>query len=60
MRDGALLRFEFDKSRPAWTLDGEAVSPEVVTMLIATKDFEADPDALFPGAPAQVWRVRKA
>ena len=60
MRDEALLRLEFDQSRPAWMLGGEAVSAEVVTMLIATKEIEADPDALFPGAPAQVWRVRKA
>lgn len=59
MRGGALLKFEFDHSRPAWVLDGQPISAETVSLLLATKEIEADEDMLFPGTPAQVWRFVK-
>jgi hypothetical protein len=58
MKAGALLRFAFDRSRPAWTLGDEVVSPEIVSLLLATREIEADHDTLIPNTPAQVWRLR--
>jgi len=60
MKAGELLKFEFGKSRPAWSLCGEAIAPETVSLLLATKEVEPDPDTLRDNVPAQVWRMRKA
>ena len=57
MKAGEVLRLEFNRSKPAWTLGDEPVAFEVVSMLLAAKEIESDPDSLFPGAPAQVWRA---
>jgi hypothetical protein len=58
MKAGAILGFEFDRTRPAWSIGDEAVSAEVVTLLLACREVEADVDSLFPHTPAQVWRLR--
>jgi hypothetical protein len=58
MKRGAPLKFEFDRTRPVWSLGDESVSAEVVTLLLACREIEADADTLFPNTPAQVWRLR--
>jgi hypothetical protein len=58
MKSGASLRFEHDQTRPAWSIDGEPVHPEVVNLLITTKGVEPDNDGLFDGAVAQTWKLR--
>ena len=58
MKAGEVLRFAFDQTRPAWSLGDEAVSPEIVTLLISCREVEADVDTLFPNTPAQAWRLR--
>jgi hypothetical protein len=59
MRGGAILRFEYDRTRPPWSLGGQSISLEIVSLLTSCGDVQPDPDALFPGTPAQSWRVRK-
>jgi hypothetical protein len=58
MKAGEVLRFAFDKARPAWTLGDEAISAEIVSLLLATREIEADDDTLLPHVPAQAWRLR--
>jgi hypothetical protein len=60
LRNGALLRLEYDRGRPSWSLgDGQPVSPETVSLLISCGDIEPDDDALIPGTPSQTWRLRR-
>ena len=59
MKSGSVLRLEYQNGRPAWSLSGgQDLSPETVSLLLATKEIEADGDTLFPNTPAQVWRLR--
>ena len=58
MRDGAILRFEYDQTRPSWSLGDQPISLETVNLLISCGDVQPDSDTLFPGAPAQCWRIR--
>jgi hypothetical protein len=60
MKTGEVLRFAFDRSRPAWSIGDESISTEVVSLLLSCREVEADVDTLFPNTPAQVWRLRKA
>jgi hypothetical protein len=59
MKAGEVLRFAFDKTRPAWSIGDEAISPEVVSLLLSCREVEPDADTLLLNAPAQVWRLRK-
>jgi hypothetical protein len=60
MKAGEVLRFAFDRARPAWSIGDESISAEVVSLLLSCREVEADVDTLFPNTPAQVWRLRKA
>ena len=57
LRNGGLLRLEYDRSKPAWTLDDQAISPEVVTIFLSCGEVEAADAGLFDGAAGQTWRV---
>ena len=60
MRDGAVLRLEYDKGAPVWSLgDGQPVSPEVTALILASGGVEAADNALIPGTPCQTWRYRR-
>jgi hypothetical protein len=58
MKTGKVLRFAFDRSRPAWTIGDESISAEIVSLLLSCREIEADVDTLFPNTPAQSWRIR--
>jgi hypothetical protein len=60
MKTGEVLRFAFDKTRPAWSIGDASISAEVVSLLLSCREVEADDDTLLPNTPAQVWRLRKA
>jgi hypothetical protein len=59
MQAGALLRLEYSRGAPIWELEGKAVSPEIVSLLISCRDVEPDNDSLFDGAAAQTWKIRR-
>jgi hypothetical protein len=58
LQAGKVLQLTYVRSLPHWDLDDRPVSPEVVSLLLGCSEVEPDPDALFPGAPAQCWRIR--
>jgi hypothetical protein len=59
MQNGALLKLEYMRGAPCWSLgDGLPVSPETVSLLLANKEIEAAGDVLFDGAASQTWRLR--
>jgi hypothetical protein len=60
MKAGEVLRFAFDRTRPAWSIGDEIISAEVVSLLLSCREIEADVDSLFPNTPAQAWRMRNA
>jgi hypothetical protein len=59
MKVDALLRLEYVQGAPSWSLGGEPVSPETVSVLFATNAIEPDNDSLLAGAPGQTWRLRR-
>jgi hypothetical protein len=59
MKADALLRLEYVQGAPSWSLGGEPVSPETVSILFATNAIEPDNVSLFAGAPCQTWRFRR-
>jgi hypothetical protein len=60
MGDGAVLRLEYDRGAPVWSLGGgRPVSPETVTLILASGGVETADDALIPGTPCQSWRLRQ-
>ena len=59
MRDGAVLRLEYDQGAPAWELGGLGIAPEVVALILACREVEAADDSLFAGVPCQTWRLRR-
>jgi hypothetical protein len=59
MRGGALLRLEYLKGAPVWTLGGVDVAPEVVALVLACGEVEPDNDSLLAGAPGQTWRFQR-
>ena len=60
MRDGAILRLEYDKGAPSWSIgDGQPVSPEVTALILASGGVEAADNALIPGTPCQSWRLKQ-
>jgi hypothetical protein len=60
LRGGSLLRLEYDRAKPAWTLDDKPISPEIVTLLLSCSEVEAADAGLFDGAAGQTWRMREA
>jgi hypothetical protein len=58
MRAGAPLQLQYVQSKPVWEISDLGVDPEIVVLLISCKEIEPADDALFPGAPAQTWRLR--
>jgi hypothetical protein len=60
LRNDGVLRLEYDKGVPAWSLgSGQPVSPEIVSLILASGGVEATDDALIPGTPCQTWRLRR-
>ena len=60
LRDGAVLRLEYDQGHPSWSLgDGQPVSVELVNLLLSCQGIEPDRDGLLDDVPAQTWRLRR-
>jgi hypothetical protein len=61
MRNGAVLRLEYTRTRSVWTLnDGLPIGPEIVSLLLACAAIEPAHDSLFTDAPSQTWRMKAA
>jgi hypothetical protein len=59
MKSGEVLRLEYLKGRPVWSIGNEIISAEVVSLLTSCREIQADGGSLLPNTPAQVWRLRK-
>jgi hypothetical protein len=57
LRSGAALNLQFIKNKPAWTLSGDDVAPEIVSSLINRAWLEPAGDSLLDDGLSQTWRI---
>ena len=57
LRSGAALNLQYVRSKPAWTVNGVDVAPEIVSSLIDCGRIEPTGDASLGDGFSQTWRT---
>jgi hypothetical protein len=56
LRGGGRLSLTYFQNKPVWEIDGWTVSPEIISLLLASHSVVPDGDALIPDMPSQSCR----